>query len=103
MNSTEVKNIIKDELKDILDLAIVFGLNLNNCLIEPIKQEYQTFSDSNITNELWTVLEEISDKSGYKITFDDEEKLFGLGILTNTNELVDIGFYGTFLETLRGM
>ena len=103
MNSKEVKNIIDEELKGILDVTNVYSLNLNNCLIEPIKQEYQTFSDSTITNELWTVLEEISDKSGYKITFDNEEKLLGLGTLTNPNELVDKGFYGTFLETLKGI
>ena len=47
---------------------------------------------------MWTVLEESTDRSGYKITFDETDGTFGLGIMTEKDELVDIGTYGTFLE-----
>jgi hypothetical protein len=48
-------------------------------------------------------LEESKDKTGYKITFDESDQTFGLGILTDKDELMDIGTYRTFLETLKGM
>ena len=53
--------------------------------------------------KLWTVLEETPDRHGYKIIFDPENATFGLGILTDKDELMFIGYYGTFLETLEGM
>ncbi len=49
------------------------------------------------------MLEEIEDKSGYKIYFDEETKMFGLAINSDKNELIDIGGYGTFLKTLYSM
>ena len=103
MKIEEIKILIKKELQGQPDLANVYGLNLNECLIEPVKQEYKSSTDSDITLELWTVLEESKDKTGYKITFDQKDKTFGLGILTDKDELMDIGTYGSFMETLRGM
>lgn len=103
MNSEEIKILIKKELEGQSDLYNLHGLNLNECLIEPIKEEYKSSTDANISFSLWTVLEESKDRSGYKITFDEDDKTFGLGILTNEDELMEIGTYGTFLETLKGM
>ena len=103
MKPEEIKILIKNELKDQPNLVNVYGLNLNECLIEPVKQEYKSSTDSNITFKLWTVLEESKDRTGYKITFDEDDKTFGLGILTDKEELMDIGTFGTFLEALKGM
>lgn len=103
MKSQEIKSIIKNELLEYNDMTNVYGLNLNECLIEPIKEEYKSSTDDKITFQLWTVLEEAKDKTGYKITFDESDNTFGLGILTDKNELMDVGSYGTFIETLRGM
>ena len=50
-----------------------------------------------------TVLEESIDKTGYKITFDEDENIFGLGMMTIENELMDIGSYDNFLDALKGM
>jgi hypothetical protein len=103
MTSTEIKNIIEKELQGQSDLSNVYGLNLNNCLIEPVKEKYKSSTDDSVTFDLWTVLEEAEDKTGYKITFDESDKTFGLGILTDKDELMDIGTYGSFLDTLKGM
>lgn len=103
MTSKDIKAILREELKSLNDLSNVHGLDLNHCLIEPVKQIFISSIDKNITFELWTVLEEAKDKSGYKITFDEDDKSFGLGILTDMDELMDMGTYGTFLETLKGM
>lgn len=103
MTSKEVKDIINKELEGQADLSNTHGVNLNDCLIEPIKESYLSSVDESITLELWTVLEESADRSGYKITFDESDGTFGLGIITDKNELMDIGTYGTFLDTLKGM
>ncbi|NQY30900.1 MAG: hypothetical protein HRT69_15710 [Flavobacteriaceae bacterium] len=103
MKSHEIKEIINQELEGEFDLTNVHGLNLNDCLIEPKKEIYLSSTDESITFELWTVLEESADRSGYKITFDGTDKSFGLGILTDQNKLMDIGTYGTFIETIKGM
>jgi hypothetical protein len=103
MTSAEIKILIKNELRGHADLSNVFGLNLNDCLIEPVKEKYKSSTDNSVTFDLWTVLEETKDKTGYKITFDESDKTFGLGILTDKNELMDIGTYGSFMETLKGM
>jgi len=103
MKPEEIEILITDEFQSQFDVSNVYGLNLNDCLIEPIKQVYKSSVDHNVTFELWTVLEESKDKMGYKITFDESDKSFGLGILTDKNELMDIGTYGTFMETLKGM
>lgn len=103
MTSQEVKDIINKELEGQPDLTNVYGLNLKECLIDPIKERYLSSVDESITMELWTVLEESADRSGYKITFDDTDGTFALGIMTDKSELMDIGTYGTFLDTLKGM
>ncbi len=103
MTSQEVKDIIGKELEGQPDLTNAHGINLNVCLIEPIKESYLSSVDESIILELWTVLEESADRSGYKITFDESEGTFGLGIMTDKNELMDIGTYGTYMDTLKGM
>tara|TARA_R100000935_G_C2826811_1_gene162772 strand:+ start:1511 stop:1882 length:372 start_codon:yes stop_codon:yes gene_type:complete len=103
MTSQEVKDIINKELEGQTDLSNAHGVNLNDCLIEPKKESYLSSVDESITLELWTVLEETADRSGYKITFDETYSTFGLGIMTEKDELMDIGTYGTFIETLKGM
>jgi hypothetical protein len=103
MTTQEVKNIINKELEGQTDLINAHRVNLNECLIEPIKENYLSSVDESITLKLWTVLEESADRSGYKITFNESDSTFGLGIMTDKNELMDIGTYGTFMETLKGM
>jgi len=103
MNSKEIKAIITKELNNQVDQSNVYGLNLNQCLIEPLKQRYESSVDSKISFDLWTVLEESKDKQGYKVTFDQDDRTFGLGILTQEGELLDIGSYDTFIEAIKGM
>src|SRR5690554_1560938 len=103
MTREQIKSIIDKELSEVKDLTNVHGLDLTDCLIEPLKEKYKSSTDETITLELWTVLEESKDRTGYKITFDDSDNTFGLGIMTDKDELMEIGIYGTFLDTLKGM
>ena len=103
MTAEDIKQIIETELKTEPDSKNVFGLDLTICLIEPIKQKYKDSNDGTEIYELWTVLEETADKTGYKIYFDEEENMFGLAIKSDKEELINIGLYGTFLKTLYSM
>lgn len=103
MTAEEIRIIISAELTAEPDVKNVFGLDLTKCLIEPTKQKYKSANDSTETYDLWTLLEENEDKSGYKIYFDEETNMFGLAINSDKDELIDIGSYGTFLKTLYSM
>ncbi len=103
MTSEDIKQIIKTELKTEPDINNVFGLDMSVCLIEPIKQKYKNSNDATEIYELWTVLEETADKTGYKLFFDEEENMFGLAIKSDNDELINIGLYGSFLKTLYSM
>ena len=103
MTSEDIKQIIKTELKTEPDINNVFGLDMTVCLIEPIKQKYKNSNNTTEIYELWTVLEETADKTGYKIFFDEEENMFGLAIKSDKDELINIGLYGSFLKTLYSM
>lgn len=103
MTSKEIKDIIAQEINNNYDLSNAHGVDLRTCLIEPTLDNYiDSFNEKSIL-KLWTVLEETPDKEGYKIVFDANNKTFGLGILTEKNESMFIGYYGSFLETLEGM
>ncbi len=98
MNSNEVSALIAKELKIEIDLTNVQGLDIKACLIEPLKEHY--ILDNAEQLELWTVFKEM--ENGYYIFYDDEEDIFGLAIKSE-NGLHNIGYYGTFLETLYSM
>lgn len=98
----KIKLLIAEELRSEQDINNVFGLDLNKCLIEPIKQTYRDASDDSMC-DLWTVLEETADNDGYKIYYDEGSRMYGLGFKSAENELINIGYYGTFLKTLQSM
>lgn len=100
MKPEEIKELIKTELaSQDDDMQNIYGVDLVKCLVEPVKQQY--LMDDNSQQELWTVLEESSD--GYRIFFDEEEKMFGLGMVSKDGQLSNVGYHGSFLKTLEDM
>ncbi len=102
MTSEHLEKKIREEISEHWEISNAHGVDLQKCLIKPLKQKYFSFDRKEIY-ELWTVLEEIPDGSGYKIVYDEKTDLFGLGVLSNKDELINIGFYGDFLNTLESM
>jgi hypothetical protein len=82
MTSEEVSEIILDEINSKFDISNLHGVDLRTALIAPIQQEYKSAMDRSQIFKLWTVLEETEDCNGYKIFYDEEEKLFGLGLIS---------------------
>lgn len=103
MNADKIINIIIDELTLVPDIRNVSGIDLTKCLIEPVNQKYINSNDSTDIYGMWTVFQENEDKSGYKIYFDEETKMFGFAISSDKDELIDIRGYGTFLKTIYSM
>ena len=78
--------------------------NIDKFLIEPKLEEYIGSSDRNDIFEVWTVLQEVpNERNGYTIFYDPEEKSFGLGLYTSDDQLMHIGIYGSFTDTLNSM
>lgn len=102
MTNKDIENIIKQEINNRWEISNAHGVDLRKGLITPIKQKYLSL-DLNDTIDLWTVLEETPDGNGYKIYYNETENNFGLGMLTDKNELICLGPYGTFLETFESM
>lgn len=98
MYSNEVADLIAEELKIERGLKNIATLDLTSCLVVPVKELYRLDNEEQL--ELWTVFKEPS--NGYYIFYDEEENMFGLAI-KDGNELHNIGYYGTFLETLYAM
>jgi hypothetical protein len=103
MTSEEIKSIIKTEVLSEADIENDFSSEFEKHLIESIKQQYKDSNDAKETYELWTVFEEREDKNGYKIFFDEKVKEFGLAIQSDTDALIKIGHYGSFIKALYSM
>lgn len=103
MTAARIKEIINDSLKSEPDMKNVDGLDLTECLIEPLKQKYKDSNDATEVYELWTVFEEKKDGSGYKIYYDEESGLFGLAVQSDGEELIAIAEYGDFLNTVYAL
>ena len=102
MTSQDIENLINVEISGNWERSNAHGVDLKQCLVKPIKEKYYSFDKSEI-KELWTVLEETPDRKNYKVFYDEEENCFGLGVLTNKDELINIGLYGDFINTLECM
>jgi hypothetical protein len=100
MTSIQVNDLIKQELREEPDLTNVFGFDLGECLITPVRQTYLLDNDDEV--ELWTVLKDSANGDGYYIFYDEEEEMYGLGIKSNQG-MRNIGYYGTFLQTIYSM
>jgi hypothetical protein len=102
LTAEEISKLIQQELQNEPSDPIIGEVDWNTSLIVPTQQEYWNFSGSD-SQTLWTVFEERSDRTGYKIYFSELSNDFGLGFLSADYKLVDLGRYGSFLDTLRAM
>lgn len=101
MDATQVKKQIEAEIDGNWDITNLHGVDLRRCLVEPRK--VTCCWNANETAEMWLVLEEWpNEKDGYKIVYDEVEDSYCLAVL-NGEEYNVLGYYGSFLNTLKGM
>ena len=100
--SDKIKNEIKDNPIDNWHGITID--NISKHLIPPLLENYFDPMDENVSYQYWTVLEEFpEDKSGYTIFFVPNEEEFGLGMHGNSDQMISLGIYGSFIEALNGM
>jgi hypothetical protein len=103
MTAEEILIMIKNEISVTKEFFNPHHVDLDSALVYPVQQLYFDPIDQSKTLILWTVLEETPDRKGYKIFFSESEGLFGLGICTENDELLALGYYGSFITTLSCM
>ena len=101
MTSVDVEILINEEIKDQLHTSNLHGIYLPDCLVRPLMEDYTSSLDPSANFRLWTVL--IEKEDGYRICYNEDESIFGLGIRSGNGQLVCLGYYGTFLNTLKAM
>ena len=92
-----------EDIKDKTIFTNLHRIDVDECLIEPVLQSCIISYDESQTLELWTVIEERPDRTGYKIVFIPKTNTFGFGVRNEKTGLVFIGNYGSFIETFRAM
>ena len=109
MTAEGVRELIDREVAGDWSLTNLHGCDLRRCLVPPVLREYDDCGAGRPLVEpysiirLWLVLEELpEDQSGYKIVYGEEAGMFGLAV-PGTSRDVFIGYYGSFLDTYRGM
>jgi len=104
MTPNEVKSIILKEIKNNYNLSNNNSVDLKKCLVSPTLRFYQDSFNDNTIVSLWLVLEEdLITKKGYKIVFNEKTESFGLAIPGHGGADFLVGYYGSFLETLKAM
>jgi hypothetical protein len=106
MTSSEVRALVEAEIGGEWDRVNPHGVDLAVSVVEPRRVRCRnTFPklDGGAPLDLWLVLEEVpGSRNSYVIVFDERNGKFGLGVWSS-DEVVFIGYHGTFMETLDGM
>jgi hypothetical protein len=106
MTSAEVRAIVEAEIGGDWSQSNAHAVDLRQCLVQPWKATGRnTFPtlDGGKPLQLWVVLEERpGTKYGYLIVFDETQRECGLAYWDGDPPAF-LGFYGSFLNTLRGM
>jgi len=111
MTAEAVRELVECEVAEDWSLPNAHGCDLWRCLVPPTLREYDDSgwrlpTESHPVVRLWLVLEELpEDCSGYKIVYGEEAMMFGLAVpgMAGAPRDVFIGYYGSFLDTYRGM
>lgn len=109
MTAEAVRELVEREIAGDWSRTNAHGCDLRRCLIPPELREHDDCGGGRPLVEpypvirLWLVLEETpGDRDGYKIVFGEEAGMFGLAVSGSPRD-VFIGYYGSFLDTYRGM
>ncbi len=98
MDENDLLAKLDSEIKSELKMSLQFGFDWSKSIIKPVKQPYLNAIDHSNSNEYWTV---IIDQEKNKILFySAEDDIYGLASINSTNDLIDLGYYGTLSELI---
>jgi hypothetical protein len=106
VTSEELRQLVEQQIDGRWDLRNDHNCDLRKCLVVPEKKIYLDPDSEYQEIEFWLVLEEEPEtRNGYKIIYDEKERMFGLASPKTEKYQypIFIGYYGDFLETYMGM
>ncbi len=106
MKSEEIAELIQSEIRTRKHEIDELGWEWQTDLVPPHKANFgYDPHDSEAAIELWVVFVEILENgcTGYTIVYDEEVKNFGLATPGRDGQSFFLGYYGSFLDTLKAM
>ena len=104
MIADELKSIVLNEINGNWNISNKHHIVLKECLVEPEIRTYLYIFNKFKKITLWLVLEEDPiNQNGHEIIFNEQTSKFGLALSDVSRPGMFIGYYGTFLETLKAM
>ncbi len=106
MTSEEVRQLVEQQIDGRWDLRNDHNCDLRKCLVDPERKKYLDPDNEYQEIEFWLVLEEDPEtKGGYKIIYDEKERMFGLACPGTEKDRrpIFIGYYGDFPDTYMSM
>ena len=101
MKPSEIEKIIQF---DLASGKVMSALDIKRCLIVPEVVDCYDYTEAEPPEKLWLVFrEDLTQKCGYSIVFDEEAHSFGLAIIGQSGKRICIGLYGSFLDAINGM
>ena len=103
MTPQELTSLIEADLERAGSGFVWHGRPLRDCLLKLAKRCFLNGRTNDAPEDLWLVFEEGPNPGeGYMVVYDDGLNEFGLVVHGDT-DLVVIGIYGGFVETLNSM
>ena len=104
MTAAEVKTKIHGEIGNQWGVKNAHGVDIRTCLVEPELREYCFPGENNTPRNSGLCSGNIRRKKrGYSIVYSELMDTFGLAIRTKQGQDICIGYYDSFMETLKGM
>ena len=104
MTSEEVTALVETEIGADWGRKNAHGCDLRRCLVEPALLEFMSEGDADVGVKLWLVLEENPDRrDGYRIVYNEREKMFGLAMRLIDGTDWFMGNHGGFLDAYDSM
>lgn len=98
MHENDLLAKLDSEIKSELKQSLQFGFDWSKSIITPVKQPYLNAINRNKTEIYWTVL--IDQENNKTIFYIAEDDIYGLASINSTNDLIDLGYYGTLSELI---
>jgi hypothetical protein len=101
MTPEYVQIMINRAIEQIPNFEILFEKEVLKMVITPKKEQYSNALNEEVKFECWTIL--IDYKNKKRVFYLEKDNLFGLGAITDKNKLINLGYYGSFIEIIAAL
>lgn len=101
MTPEYVRIIINRAIEQIPNFEILYEKEVFKMLITPKNEQYFNALNEDVKFEFWTIL--IDDENKKRVFYLEKDNHFGLGAITDKNTLINLGYYGSFIEIIAAL